>query len=71
MSSSCFPFQQAQEMVQDILRERDHGGFNERNDFSARMGGGMDVSLCETEQNKKWDKLPLNQIGFKKRLFST
>lgn len=58
-------------MVQDILRERDHGGFNERNDFSARMGGGMDVSLCETEQNKKWDKLPLNQIGFKKRLFST
>ncbi|XP_034084748.1 far upstream element-binding protein 2-like isoform X4 [Gymnodraco acuticeps] len=37
--------QQAQEMVQDILRERDHGGFNERNDFSARMGGGMDIPI--------------------------
>ena len=41
-----FLFQQAQEMVQEILRERDHGGFSERNDFGSRMGGGMDVSLC-------------------------
>lgn len=32
--------------MQEILRERDHGGFSERNDFSSRMGGGMDVSLC-------------------------
>lgn len=38
--------QQAQEMVQEILRERDHSGFSERNDFGSRMGGGMDVSLC-------------------------
>lgn len=42
----CFPFQQAEEMVQEILRERDHGGFNERHDHGSRMGGGMDVSLC-------------------------
>lgn len=41
-----FPVQQAQEMVQEILRERDHVGFSERNDFGSRMGGGMDVSLC-------------------------
>ncbi|XP_010768369.1 far upstream element-binding protein 2-like isoform X1 [Notothenia coriiceps] len=40
-----YKVQQAQEMVQDILRERDHGGFNERNDFSARMGGGMDIPI--------------------------
>lgn len=32
--------------MQEILRERDHGGFSERNDFGSRMGGGMDVSLC-------------------------
>lgn len=41
-----FPSQQAQEMVQEILRERDHGGFNERNDFGSHIGGGIDVSLC-------------------------
>ncbi|KAF3846469.1 hypothetical protein F7725_003547 [Dissostichus mawsoni] len=40
-----YKVQQAQEMVQDVLRERDHGGFNERNDFSARMGGGMDIPI--------------------------
>ncbi|KAI4822007.1 hypothetical protein KUCAC02_007575 [Chaenocephalus aceratus] len=40
-----YKVKQAQEMVQDILRERDHGGFNERNDFSARMGGGMDIPI--------------------------
>lgn len=43
------PFQQAQEMVQEILRERGHGGFSERNDFGSHMGGGggMDVSLLD------------------------
>lgn len=39
-------FQQAQEMVQEILRDRDQGGYSERSEFSSRMGGGMDVSLC-------------------------
>uniref|UniRef100_A0A8D3AL24 K Homology domain-containing protein n=1 Tax=Scophthalmus maximus TaxID=52904 RepID=A0A8D3AL24_SCOMX len=41
-----YKVQQAQEMVEEILRDRDQGGFSERNDFSSRMGGGMDVSLC-------------------------
>ncbi|XP_063760990.1 far upstream element-binding protein 2-like isoform X2 [Eleginops maclovinus] len=40
-----YKVQQAQEMVQEILRERDHRGFNERNDFSARMGGGIDIPV--------------------------
>ncbi|XP_062264257.1 far upstream element-binding protein 2-like isoform X3 [Platichthys flesus] len=40
-----YKVQQAQEMVEEILRERDHAGFSERNDFSSRMGGGMDVSV--------------------------
>ncbi|TMS15633.1 Far upstream element-binding protein 2 [Larimichthys crocea] len=44
-----YKVQQAQEMVQEILRERDHGGFSERNDFGSRMGGGMDVSLCVSQ----------------------
>lgn len=39
-------FQQAQEMVQEILRDRDQGSYSERSEFSSRMGGGMDVSLC-------------------------
>ncbi|CAB1459090.1 unnamed protein product [Pleuronectes platessa] len=40
-----YKVQQAQEMVEEILRERDHAGFSERNDFSSRMGGGMDVPV--------------------------
>ncbi|KAE8283096.1 Far upstream element-binding protein 2 [Larimichthys crocea] len=40
-----YKVQQAQEMVQEILRERDHGGFSERNDFGSRMGGGMDIPV--------------------------
>jgi len=36
-------------MVQEILRERDHGGFSERSDFGSRMGGGMDVSVSVYE----------------------
>uniref|UniRef100_A0A8C9Y7X3 KH-type splicing regulatory protein n=1 Tax=Sander lucioperca TaxID=283035 RepID=A0A8C9Y7X3_SANLU len=40
-----YKVQQAQEMVQEILRERDHGGFSERNDFGPRMGGGMDIPV--------------------------
>ncbi|XP_056263627.1 far upstream element-binding protein 2-like isoform X2 [Pseudoliparis swirei] len=40
-----YKVQQAQEMVQEILRERDHGGFSERSDFGSRMGGGMDIPV--------------------------
>lgn len=45
--------QQAQEMVQEILRERDHGGYGERNEYGSRMGGGMDVSVfvCESTRS--------------------
>lgn len=37
--------QQACEMVMDILRERDQGGFGDRNEYGSRIGGGIDVSL--------------------------
>lgn len=35
--------QQACEMVMDILRERDQGGFGDRNEYGSRIGGGIDV----------------------------
>lgn len=38
-------FQQACEMVMDILRERDQGGFGDRNEYGSRIGGGIDVSV--------------------------
>lgn len=38
---SCL--QQACEMVMDILRERDQGGFGDRNEYGSRIGGGIDV----------------------------
>lgn len=28
----------------DILRERDQGGFGDRNEYGSRIGGGIDVS---------------------------
>lgn len=31
-------------MVMDILRERDQGGFGDRNEYGSRVGGGIDVS---------------------------
>lgn len=37
---ACFALQQAKEMVNEILRERDHAGFGERNEYGSRMGGG-------------------------------
>lgn len=44
----CAPYsmslQQACEMVMDILRERDQGGFGDRNEYGSRIGGGIDVS---------------------------
>lgn len=68
----CFPFQQAQEMVQEILRERDHGGFSERNDFGSRMGGGMDVSLrvCVCVSENSWISCLWTETKFRKNLFS-
>ncbi|XP_053188643.1 far upstream element-binding protein 2 isoform X1 [Scomber japonicus] len=35
-----YKVQQAKEMVNEILRERDHAGFGDRGDFGPRMGGG-------------------------------
>ncbi|CAN8175426.1 unnamed protein product [Coccothraustes coccothraustes] len=40
-----YKVQQACEMVLDILRERDQGGFGERSDYGARLGGGIDVPV--------------------------
>ncbi|KAM4594560.1 far upstream element-binding protein 2 isoform 3-T3 [Fundulus diaphanus] len=41
-----YKVQQAKEMVNEILRERDHGGFGERNDYGSRMGGGgIDIAV--------------------------
>lgn len=39
-----YKVQQACEMVMDILRERDQGGFGDRNEYGSRVGGGIDVS---------------------------
>lgn len=32
-------------MVMDILRERDQGGFGDRNEYGSRVGGGIDVPV--------------------------
>uniref|UniRef100_A0A8C9WS13 KH-type splicing regulatory protein n=1 Tax=Scleropages formosus TaxID=113540 RepID=A0A8C9WS13_SCLFO len=40
-----YKVQQAREMVQEILRERDHPGFGDRNEYGSRMGGGMDLPV--------------------------
>ncbi|XP_036397390.1 far upstream element-binding protein 2 [Megalops cyprinoides] len=40
-----YKVQQARELVQEILRERDHPGFGDRNEYGSRMGGGMDVPV--------------------------
>ncbi|XP_056135607.1 far upstream element-binding protein 2 isoform X2 [Lampris incognitus] len=41
-----YKVQQAMDMVNEILRERDHAGFGERNEYSSRMeGGGLDVPV--------------------------
>lgn len=42
--------QQACEMVMDILRERDQGGFGDRNEYGSRVGGGIDVSASTPER---------------------
>uniref|UniRef100_A0A8C7T2M6 K Homology domain-containing protein n=1 Tax=Oncorhynchus mykiss TaxID=8022 RepID=A0A8C7T2M6_ONCMY len=42
-----YKVEQAMELVQEILRERDQPGFGDRNEYGSRMGGGggaMDVS---------------------------
>ncbi|XP_023815427.1 far upstream element-binding protein 2 [Oryzias latipes] len=35
-----YKVQQAKEMVNEILRERDHAGFGDRSEYGSRMGGG-------------------------------
>ncbi|KAM9792642.1 far upstream element-binding protein 2 [Neosynchiropus ocellatus] len=41
-----YKVQQAKDMVNEILRERDHGGFGDRNDYGSRMGGGgIDIAV--------------------------
>ncbi|XP_028828047.1 far upstream element-binding protein 2 [Denticeps clupeoides] len=40
-----YKVQQAREMVQEILRERDHPGFGERGEYGSRMGGGLEVPV--------------------------
>ncbi|XP_070831467.1 far upstream element-binding protein 2 isoform X1 [Chaetodon trifascialis] len=35
-----YKVQQAKEMVNEILRDRDHAGFGDRNEYGSRMGGG-------------------------------
>ena len=49
LSSVVCP-QQACEMVMDILRERDQGGFGDRNEYGSRVGGGIDVSASTPER---------------------
>ncbi|XP_043102748.1 far upstream element-binding protein 2 isoform X2 [Puntigrus tetrazona] len=39
-----YKVQQAREMVQEILRERDHPGFD-RNEYGSRIGGGIEVPV--------------------------
>lgn len=41
-----YKVQQAKEMVNEILRERDHPGFGDRNEYGSRMGGGgIEISV--------------------------
>uniref|UniRef100_A0A3Q0RN77 KH-type splicing regulatory protein n=1 Tax=Amphilophus citrinellus TaxID=61819 RepID=A0A3Q0RN77_AMPCI len=40
-----YKVQQAKEMVNEILRERDHQGFGERNEYGSRMGGGGGIEV--------------------------
>lgn len=40
-----YKVQQAKEMVNEILRERDHAGFGERGDYGPRMGGGIEIAV--------------------------
>lgn len=60
MSSVVFFFplllQQAKEMVNEILRERDHAGFGDRNEYGPRMGGGgsgLNVCVCEAFRHRR------------------
>lgn len=46
--------QQACEMVMDILRERDQGGFGDRNEYGSRIGGGIDVSVGLPRDGGPW-----------------
>ncbi|XP_062386359.1 far upstream element-binding protein 2-like isoform X2 [Sardina pilchardus] len=40
-----YKVQQAREMVQEILRERDNPGFENRGEYGSRMGGGLEIPV--------------------------
>lgn len=54
MCVPCLCLQQACEMVMDILRERDQGGFGDRNEYGSRIGGGIDVSVGLPRNGGPW-----------------
>uniref|UniRef100_A0A3Q3IX08 K Homology domain-containing protein n=1 Tax=Monopterus albus TaxID=43700 RepID=A0A3Q3IX08_MONAL len=41
-----YKVQQAKEMVNEILRDRDHAGFGDRNEYGSRMGGGGGIDIA-------------------------
>uniref|UniRef100_A0A1A8CGL1 KH-type splicing regulatory protein n=1 Tax=Nothobranchius kadleci TaxID=1051664 RepID=A0A1A8CGL1_NOTKA len=46
-----YKVQQAKELVNEILRERDHPGFGERNEYGSRMGGGGGIDIAVPRQS--------------------
>uniref|UniRef100_A0A8C6LF38 KH-type splicing regulatory protein n=1 Tax=Nothobranchius furzeri TaxID=105023 RepID=A0A8C6LF38_NOTFU len=46
-----YKVQQAKELVNEILRERDHPGFGERNEYGSRMGGGGGIDVTVPRQS--------------------
>ncbi|PWA16901.1 hypothetical protein CCH79_00012683, partial [Gambusia affinis] len=46
-----YKVQQAKEMVNEILRERDHAGFGDRNEYGSRMGGGGGIDIAVPRQS--------------------
>ncbi|XP_024115696.1 far upstream element-binding protein 2 [Oryzias melastigma] len=46
-----YKVQQAKDMVNEILRERDHAGFGERSEYGSRMGGGGGIEIPVPRQS--------------------
>uniref|UniRef100_A0A8C7XAX0 KH-type splicing regulatory protein n=1 Tax=Oryzias sinensis TaxID=183150 RepID=A0A8C7XAX0_9TELE len=46
-----YKVQQAKEMVNEILRERDHAGFGDRSEYGSRMGGGGGIEIPVPRQS--------------------
>lgn len=66
---NCFFFnfflQQAKEMVNEILRERDHAGFGDRNEYGSRMGGGgSGLNVCMKHLGTVGIAFPINVTYF-------